>query len=300
MKRKTSILVLLACLLTVGFFSSSAFAFAGSEIGYQVRDVGGQMKEMVGNGVEAGGTGTISAFNVDLGDELKARGSIQYRIHSENKGWSDWANEGQTIGDDTNGIQAIRMKLTGQLPYYYEIFYRVHVPGVGWSGWGNNGTPAGSEGFGRNISILQIYIAPAGKLPPGGTLDNVFNQTKWAWPVPGYTGIASDFGPRWGTYHDGIDIPAPAGTPIVSCKNGVVKMANVAGGLGNCVCVQNDSGENVYYAHMSRFGCKVNDRVQRGQVIGFVGTTGHSDGNHLHIEIYNAQDSLTSPWTYLR
>ncbi len=300
MKRKTSILFFLISLLSACFFTSSAFAYAGSEIGYQVKDAGGQFQDMVGNGVEAGGTGKISAMNVDLGDTLKARGSIQYRTLNENKGWFDWVNEGQPIGDDSNGIQAVRMKLTGQLPYYYDLYYRVHVPNVGWSGWGKNGTPAGSEGLSRNISILQIIVTNKGVLPPGGTFENRFSQAKWTWPVPGHYTITSGVGPRWGLYHDGLDITGNSGDSIVAAKAGVVRLAGPNGLFGNCVVIQNDSGETCYYAHMVRVGCNVGDHVNAGQVIGFVGTTGNSNHEHLHFEVYDADSSLMNPLPYLR
>lgn len=57
------------------------------------------------------------------------------------------------------------------------------------------------------------------------------------------------------------------------------------GGYGNCVIIQNDDGNITYYAHQSETACEVGDKVKAGQLIGYVGTTGDSTGNHLHFEV---------------
>ena len=103
------------------------------------------------------------------------------------------------------------------------------------------------------------------------------------WPVQGI--VTSNFGPRWGRMHTGIDIAAPGGTPILASKAGEVLYAGWLGGYGNLVVVDHGDSVVTLYAHQSRIGVVEGQPVDQGQVVGFVGTTGHSTGNHLHFEV---------------
>ena len=86
--------------------------------------------------------------------------------------------------------------------------------------------------------------------------------------------------------HKGIDFAAPIGTPIRAAGNGVIDFAGVNGGYGNFVLIQHGKTYSTAYAHMSRFaaGIRRGTRVSRGEVIGYVGTSGWSTGPHLHYE----------------
>jgi hypothetical protein len=109
------------------------------------------------------------------------------------------------------------------------------------------------------------------------------------WPVQGM--IFSLYGPRWGRLHEGIDISAPRGTPIVAAKDGVVIVAGGKagyGGYGNTVEIKHDDGFTTRYAHLSETVVKEGDVVKAGDVIGAVGCTGRCTGPHCHFEIrYN-------------
>lgn len=249
---------------------------------------------------QMGVTDRIEALEVNVNPSLEQKGNIIYRSLSENNGWGNWTNANGTSGYAGLGIQAVRMKLTGQLNYLYDVYYRVHMLGVGWSNWGKNGQSCGSEGYGRNISHIQVVLTNKGDRPSDGAIGNAFTQVNWAWPVPGNTSVSSYFGPRNSVHHDGIDIPAASGTPIVSAKSGVVKLSGPNGNFGNCVAIEQDSGENVYYAHMIRTAVSVGQKVAQGQVIGYVGTTGNSTGNHLHLEIYDDSDEMVNPLNFYR
>src|ERR671911_1643383 len=110
--------------------------------------------------------------------------------------------------------------------------------------------------------------------------------------------VTSDFGPRWGRNHDGIDIAAPTGTPVRAAACGTVSLAGQQGGYGNMVCITHTSQFSTCYAHLSRFGVTNGMQVTQGQVIGYVGCTGSCTGPHLHFETRvggQAQD----PRTYL-
>ncbi len=108
-------------------------------------------------------------------------------------------------------------------------------------------------------------------------------------PVKGY--ISSGFGrridPITGKYefHKGIDISAPYGSKIIAPADGIVTFAGVDSGYGYSVVISHKYGFSTRYAHMSRINVKRGQRVLKGDVIGFIGSTGHSTGPHLHFEI---------------
>jgi len=85
--------------------------------------------------------------------------------------------------------------------------------------------------------------------------------------------------------HTGIDFSGPSGTPIYAADGGVVVSAGGRGGYGNATVVDHGGGMATLYAHQSRLGVSAGERVERGQVIGYVGSTGISTGPHLHFEV---------------
>jgi murein DD-endopeptidase MepM/ murein hydrolase activator NlpD len=117
-----------------------------------------------------------------------------------------------------------------------------------------------------------------------------------AWPVNGP--IVSPFGMRWGRLHAGVDIAAPAGTPIRAAASGKVVMLGWVGGYGNYVCIQHGGALSTCYAHLSRYGTSNGASVSQGQVIGYVGCTGHCFGDHLHFET-RMNGSPVNPAGYL-
>jgi murein DD-endopeptidase MepM/ murein hydrolase activator NlpD len=102
------------------------------------------------------------------------------------------------------------------------------------------------------------------------------------WPVNGP--VTSGFGMRWGRMHQGIDISASSGTPIRAAKAGAVITAGTMGGYGNVVIISHGGGFTTLYAHQSRLSSAQGQEVAQGQIIGYVGSTGHSTGPHLHFE----------------
>ena len=116
------------------------------------------------------------------------------------------------------------------------------------------------------------------------------------WPVSGP--LVSPFGMRWGRLHAGVDIAAPGGTPIRAAKAGRVVLAGWTGGYGNYTCIQHTGGLSTCYAHQSRYGTSNGASVSKGQVIGYVGCTGHCFGDHLHFET-RINGSPVNPAGYL-
>jgi murein DD-endopeptidase MepM/ murein hydrolase activator NlpD len=103
------------------------------------------------------------------------------------------------------------------------------------------------------------------------------------WPVSGP--VTSPYGMRWGRLHAGIDIAAPTGTPIRAAASGTVVIAAWNGGYGNYTCIDHGGGLATCYAHQSSYAVSSGAQVSQGQVIGYVGNTGHSFGAHLHFEV---------------
>lgn len=122
------------------------------------------------------------------------------------------------------------------------------------------------------------------------------------WPLPGYTSLSSVFGWRNCPYHGrelhgAVDIPAPAGTPILAADSGTVTISKYNGSLGNYVRINHGNGFETRYCHMTSRAVSVGDVVAQGQVIGYVGTTGSSTGNHLDFAIYS-NGNPTDPMGY--
>ena len=97
--------------------------------------------------------------------------------------------------------------------------------------------------------------------------------------------ITSPFGFRWGRPHQGIDMAAPIGTPIMSAENGKVVYSGWKQGYGNFVAVDHGHGYETHYAHCSKLMVHSGQKVIKGQRIAEVGNTGHSTGPHLHFEV---------------
>lgn len=124
---------------------------------------------------------------------------------------------------------------------------------------------------------VKSKLVPEVAAIPGGA---------WSGGLPAAGVITSGYGFRYGPFngaehHDGIDIGAPAGTPVHSVLPGVVDVAGVVGGYGNYVSVMSGA-VRMFYAHLSAILARVGQVVAAGQVIGLVGSTGWSTGPHLH------------------
>lgn len=116
------------------------------------------------------------------------------------------------------------------------------------------------------------------------------------WPVRGP--VTSEYGPRWGRMHEGIDISASTGTPIRAAKAGEVIFVGQQGGYGNMTLVDHGGGFVTAYPHQSRFGTTEGASVAQGEVIGYVGCSGSCTGPHLHFET-RVNGTAQNPRRYL-
>ena len=126
----------------------------------------------------------------------------------------------------------------------------------------------------------------------------VLASTPSIWPVRGY--LSAGFGNRKDPFtgqrdfHSGIDISTPIGTRIFAPADGVVLSAGVQGAYGNSIVVDHGYGVVTRYGHMDAFAVRAGQRVRRGDLIGFVGSTGRSTGPHLHYEVW-VRDQAQNP-----
>jgi murein DD-endopeptidase MepM/ murein hydrolase activator NlpD len=125
--------------------------------------------------------------------------------------------------------------------------------------------------------------------------DSTPSSSGLVWPVSGP--VVSGFGMRWGRMHTGIDIGAGYGTPIYASASGTVIFAGWMGGYGNFVIVDHGGGLSTAYAHQSSIAVG-GGTVSQGQVLGYVGCTGHCFGPHLHFEV-RINGSAVDPLGYL-
>ena len=140
----------------------------------------------------------------------------------------------------------------------------------------------------------QVRNAGSGPTPAAGPIRR--GSGRFIWPVNGP--VSSPFGQRWGRLHAGIDISAGAGTPIRAAASGRVILQGPTGGYGNYTCVGHGGGISTCYAHQSRYATSGGQSVSQGQVIGYVGCTGHCFGDHLHFEV-RINGSPVDPLGYL-
>lgn len=117
-------------------------------------------------------------------------------------------------------------------------------------------------------------------------------------PIASYTYISSYYGMRKGYMHTGVDFAAPANTYIYAWKEGIVTSATWSGGYGNFIIITHNDGTVSRYAHCNSFAVSAGQCVSKGQLIGYVGSTGNSTGNHLHFEI-KINNNFVNPLNYL-
>lgn len=149
------------------------------------------------------------------------------------------------------------------------------------------------------------YVAPAPAPEVSRGEESYVGAAGYTWPLPGYSYINSPFGWRThpvlgvNSFHNGLDIPAPGGTPVVAARGGTVIHAGYMGTFGNTVIIDHGDGMQTLYAHGSGFESYTGQWVEAGQVVMYVGTTGRSTGNHLHFSVIKGAWDFVNPHNYL-
>ncbi|HHY42823.1 MAG TPA: peptidoglycan DD-metalloendopeptidase family protein [Thermoanaerobacterales bacterium] len=158
--------------------------------------------------------------------------------------------------------------------------------------------------FANGIKVSEQVIGekvikePVKRIVAKGTKAEVAfrGNGRFAWPVVGT--ITSPYGYRGREFHSGIDIAQSKGAPVRASNSGTVTFAGWRGGYGNLVIINHGGGIETYYAHNSAITVSVGQKVEKGQQIAKVGSTGRSTGNHVHFEI-RINGSPVNPLNYL-
>jgi murein DD-endopeptidase MepM/ murein hydrolase activator NlpD len=131
---------------------------------------------------------------------------------------------------------------------------------------------------------------------------NLYVSTPKGWPVVGQ--VSSPYGyrehPKTGerNFHSGMDIAADPGLPVKATADGIISFAGWSGGSGNLVALEHGFGYSTFFAHNKLVVVKVGQKVKRGDILSYVGSTGNSTGPHLHYEVWKAGKSL-DPITFI-
>ncbi|AEG58941.1 peptidoglycan DD-metalloendopeptidase family protein [Desulforamulus ruminis] len=269
--------------LSTGFKSGTASNIAKAEIPSELMPVFVNAQEKFG--VSWAILAAIAKTETDFGKNIKvssagAIGFMQFMPAT----WQAYKQDGDGDGicDPSNAWDAI----------YSAANY---LQASGFEKNPSNAIYAYNHDWGYVNTILTIASGYSATMVPTGN---------GIWPLPGYLNITSDFGYRphpikkKRLFHEGIDIGAPQGTPIVAAADGRVTMAKYYGGYGLCVQVLTKDCLNVY-GHMSGFAVREGQNVRAGQVIGYVGSTGSSTAPHLHFGVY-VNNSPCNPKEWLK
>ncbi|MDE7205643.1 MAG: peptidoglycan DD-metalloendopeptidase family protein, partial [Lachnospiraceae bacterium] len=160
----------------------------------------------------------------------------------------------------------------------------------------------------RNAEIKALEDAVKAEqaaLEAASNPKRTYDGGMFAWPAPSYTRISADYGNRLhptlggNRFHNGVDMAAPGGSPILAAYNGTVVAAAYNSSMGNYIMI--DHGDNLFtiYMHASALYVSKGAEVVKGQKIAAVGTTGRSTGNHLHFSV-RLNGNYVSPWGYLK
>lgn len=135
----------------------------------------------------------------------------------------------------------------------------------------------------RHLPVEMITPAEVPVEQPGSVDRKEKEREGFVWPVKG--NITSKFGPRGQNFHDGIDISAPEGSPIVAVENGEVIYKDQLRGYGNLIIIRHAAGFVSVYSHNKTNLVREGQMVSQGEMIGEVGSTGRVSAPHLHFEI---------------
>lgn len=158
----------------------------------------------------------------------------------------------------------------------------------------------GEQNQGGAVISSEVIRASQNKITIKGTkrhnytvpnTTHIDTGTTWAWPTNSPYVITSEYGYRWGTLHDGMDISGTGyGSPIYAALDGVVYQARWGGVVGNLsglnVVIEHPNGYFTIYAHCSKVYVKAGDHVTRGQRIAAMGNTGYATGTHVHFGVF--------------
>ncbi len=237
-------------------------------------------------------SGDLPSLNPDLYTPDYA-GAVQNEISRQpSRGWSEQVQKQQQERfDPARTAEQQPINLTPTSTYTQERPVVATAP-LGAEGY----DPLSNPSLGRMVSPELPPLSSPDTYLPNGRKEKSANG--FMWPAKGV--LTSGYGWRWGRMHKGIDIAGPIGTPIMAADSGVVTYAEWNdGGYGYLVEITHADGTETVYAHNSRILVQKGQKVDRGQQISEMGSTGFSTGPHLHFEIHPAGSGAVNPMAFL-
>lgn len=110
----------------------------------------------------------LESVTINLVNDTGLTGGLQYRVHRQTYGWTNWVTDGKPAGTvgEAKRLEAIKIALSGEVEKYYDVYYRVHAQSYGWLGWAKNGNPAGTAGYAKRLEAIQVVLVPKGSGAP--------------------------------------------------------------------------------------------------------------------------------------
>lgn len=213
-------------------------------------------------------------LNVVTVEEIKYTEKIPYKTETQ-KSSSMYTNQTKVVQEGRDGEQEV----VAQVKKY-------------------NGIEKVREIISQTVTKEPVnkIVMKGTKTPPSAVVASR-GSGAFIWPTRG--SVSSRFGRRWGRHHEGIDIANSKGTPIYAADSGTVTFAGYnSGGYGNLVKISHGNGIETRYGHMSSIVVSRGQKVSKGQLIGYMGSTGRSTGSHLHFEV-RINGSAVNPLKYL-
>lgn len=198
-----------------------------------------------------------------------------------------------------NDLQNVVTKL-GMMAGLEQVLPDARVGGVGGVSSQEAIAPAVEPSVLRNMDANVSKLAERSQRLEEFYRDQraLLSSTPSVWPVRGYlsAGFGNRIDPFTGQpdFHSGLDISTPIGTKVQSPADGIVISCGERGGYGNAIVIDHQYGVVTRYAHLSGYNVRPGQRVKRGDVIGFVGSTGKSTAPHLHYEVW-VRDQAQNP-----
>jgi murein DD-endopeptidase MepM/ murein hydrolase activator NlpD len=211
----------------------------------------------------------VDAYRQDQQDQREASAGLQTAVTEARAGTKAAANQAARLAQAQQAQQAAHAELQKRI-----ADLRAE----------SNDLAAQEKGIEALIAAQEAAAQAAlTRITTSGAVTQHRSAAGLIWPIHGP--VTSEYGPRWGGFHPGIDIAPPYGTPIHAAKDGVVIFAAWNGGYGNFVLIDHGGGLVTGYAHQSQIAVTQGQTVNQGQVIGYEGSTGDSTGPHLHFEV---------------
>ncbi|MCW6052079.1 peptidoglycan DD-metalloendopeptidase family protein [Lyngbya sp. CCAP 1446/10] len=219
-------------------------------------------------------------------------GAVQNEVsRPPSRAWSEQVQKQQERFDPARAAELEPINLTPNSTSTQER------PVVATAPLGSDGyDPLSNPSLGRMVSPELPPLSGADTYLPNGGKQQSANG--FIWPAKGV--LTSGYGWRWGRMHKGIDIAGPIGTPVMAADSGVVTYAQWNdGGYGYLVEITHADGSETIYAHNSRILVQKGQKIERGEQISEMGSTGFSTGPHVHFEVHPAGQGAVNPMAFL-